>query len=135
MRPLSRISTAAVAVFAAASLLWGGVVAMTAVLGGGPVASAQAAGGQGNQRGQRFAKMLMELRPPLNDAQKAQIRKLRDDMRAQYRNEQQPADPAARRARYETFIDKIRGVLNPAQQRDFDAKRAAMRARMQQQPH
>lgn len=132
MRSLRSLSAVAVVAFAAA-FLWGGVVVTSAALGLGPAASAQApGGGNGAQRGQRFAKMLMDLRPPLSDAQKAQIRKLREDMRSQYKNEPPPADPQARRARFDAFMDKIRAVLTPAQRADFDAKRQAMRNRQGQ---
>ncbi|HEX3550924.1 MAG TPA: hypothetical protein VHT53_11135 [Candidatus Elarobacter sp.] len=132
MRKLLRTVSAALAGFAVASAIGAGVVVTNAAAGVGPVALAQTGGSSGAQRGQRFAKMLMSIRPPLSDAQKDRIRKMREQMRAQYQNQPPPSDPDARRARFRAFMDKIRGVLTPAQQRDFDAKMAQMRNRQGQ---
>jgi Spy/CpxP family protein refolding chaperone len=137
MHSLRRLSFLTLTAFAAASLLWSSALVTGTALGLGPAASAQGApgggpGGGGGQRGQRFAKLLMDLRPPLSDVQKAQIRKLRDQMRSQYRNQPPSSNPDDRRARFRAFMDKIRGVLTPAQQRDFDAKMQAMRNRQGQ---
>ncbi len=130
-----RLSVAVPTALAAAAMLWAGTAVSNAALGIGAVASAQDTGGSTAHRGQAFAKMLMSLRPPLTDEQKAHIRQMRDDMRKQYANQPPPADPAARRARFEAFLGRIRGTLNPAQQRDFDAKMAEMRARHNQGQH
>jgi hypothetical protein len=131
MKSLLRLAIVSLSALAAASLLWSGVAVTNAALGLVPSASAQATGGSTDRSGgrQRFAKMLMSIRPPLSDGQKAQIRKLREQMRAQYKNQPAPQDPEQRRARFNGFMDKIRGVLTPAQRTDFDAKRAAMRNR------
>ncbi len=132
MRNLARLSLAAFGAFGIASMLWCAAAVSNAALGVGPAASAQATGGSPGRGAQRFAKMLMSIRPPLSDAQKDQIRKMREDMRKQYHDQPPPADPEARRARFRAFMDKIRGVLNLAQQRDFDAKMQAMRNRQGQ---
>ena len=126
MQSLRRLSIASLTALAAASLLWSGVAVTNTALGWTPAASAQ--GTTGSSGRQRFAKMLASLRPPLSDGQKAEIRKLRTQMRAQYKGQPSP-DPETRRARFNAFMDKIRGVLTPAQRADFDAKRAAMRNR------
>jgi len=132
MSHLRRTTAAVLTALSAASALWTVAALTNAAVGIGPAASAQEAGG-GQRRGQFFAKLLMSVHPPLNDAQKAEIRRMRDDMRRQYQGQPPPADPAARRARFEAFMDKIRGVLTPDQRRDFDAKLAAARARMKNQ--
>jgi hypothetical protein len=127
MQSLRRLSIASLTALAAASLLWSGVAVTNTALGWTPAASAQ--GTTGSSGRQRFAKMLASLRPPLSDGQKAEIRKLRTQMRAQYKNQTTPPTPEERRARFDALMDKIRGVLTPAQRTDFDAKRAAMRNR------
>ena len=128
---------AVAAAFAVAAVVWCSVAVGNAAVGIGPSALAQDTGGSGRARGARFGKMLMSIRPPLSDAQKAQIKQIREQMRAQYRNQGQgqPPSPEERRARMDAFRNKIRGVLNPAQQRDFDAKMAAMRSRRQDGQH
>jgi Spy/CpxP family protein refolding chaperone len=132
MSTLRRLSIAVPAAFALVSLLWCGVAVSDAARGAGPAALAQGTGGSPGRGARRFAEMLASIRPPLTDAQKARIRQMRDAMMKQRQSEPQPADPAARRARFMAFLDQIRGVLTPAQQRDFDAKRAAMRNRQSQ---
>jgi len=129
MRSLRNLSITTLCAFAAASLLWSGVAVTNAALGLNAPASAQATGGSTDRSAarKRFAKMLADLRPPLTDAQKAEIRQLRDRMRSEYKNQPAPADPEQRRARFSAFMDKIRGVLTPAQRTDFDAKMKAMR--------
>jgi hypothetical protein len=127
MRSLRRLAIISLPALAAASLLWSGVAVTNTALGLTPSVSAQ--GTTGSSGRQRFAKMLASLRPPLSDGQKAEIRKLREQMRAQYKNQPPTQDPEQRRARFNAFMDKIRGVLTPAQRKDFDAKRAAMRNR------
>jgi len=131
MKSLFRLALISLSALAAASLLWSGVAVTNAALGLTPAVSAQGTGGSTDRNGgrQRFAKMLASIKPPLSDGQKAQIRKLREQMRAQYKGQPPPTDPAQRRARFDAFIEKIRGVLTPAQRADFDAKRAAMRNR------
>jgi len=132
MRNVVRLSIAALAACGLAATLWCAVAVSNAALGVGPSASAQGTGGSPGRGSQRFAKMLMSIRPPLTDAQKDQIRHMREEMRKQYQGQPPPADPEARRARFRGFMEKIRGVLNPAQQRDFDAKMQAMRNRQGQ---
>ncbi|HZX68035.1 MAG TPA: hypothetical protein VFE70_04075 [Candidatus Elarobacter sp.] len=130
MKSLRSLTVTSLVAFAAATLLWSGAALTNAALGFTPAASAQGTGGSTDRSGgrARFAKMLMSIRPPLSGAQKDLIRKMREQMRAESKNQPQPADPDARRARFNGFMDKIRGVLTPAQRADFDAKRAAMRA-------
>ena len=131
MRSLRNLSLVSLVAFAAASLLWGGAAVTNAALGLAPPAAAQATGGSTDRSAarKRFAQMLAGLRPPLSDAQKAKIRQMRDQMRKDRENQSAPTDPEQRRAR---FMDKIRGVLTPAQRTDFDAKMKAMRDRQAQ---
>lgn len=51
----------------------------------------------------------------LTDAQKAQIKQIRENARAQRENEGQNADPAARRAAHEKMRADIEAVLTPEQ--------------------
>jgi Spy/CpxP family protein refolding chaperone len=130
MRSLRRRTIASLSALAAALLLWSGVAVTNAALGLGPSASAQGTTGDpGVRKGHRFANMMASIRPPLSGAQKAQISALRKQVRSDYKNQPAPADRATRRARHNALMDKIRGVLTPAQRLDFDAKRQAMRTR------
>jgi Spy/CpxP family protein refolding chaperone len=134
MRSL-RYFSVSLAGFAAASLFWSGFALTNAALGLAPPAFAQGTTGSPDRSAGRkhFAEMLASLRPPLSDAQKAQIRQLREQMRSENKNQPATADPEQRRARFTAFLERIRGVLTPAQRADFDAKRQAMRAG--QPPH
>jgi Spy/CpxP family protein refolding chaperone len=80
----------------------------------------------GAQRGQMMAKMLMSLNPPLSDKQKAQIIEMRKAMEKQNAS---VTDRDQRRANMKAFMDKINGVLTPAQQADLKKKRDEMRAK------
>ncbi len=109
----------------AAALLTGGGTFASIALGTVPAASAQdqPAGSPpaGAQRG-RMAKILMSLN--LSDAQKAQIRTIRDETMKANAN---VTDRDARRANYKAMMTKVEAVLTPAQRTELHAKMDAMR--------
>jgi hypothetical protein len=129
MNLLRRLAVASLSAVVAAPLLWSGVAVTNAALGVTPSASAQGTGGSpGHHRGNRLGRMLANVQPPLSGAQKSQISALR----TQWRSENKAAgqqDRTQRRARFNAYLDKVRGILTPAQRTSFDANRAAMRAR------
>ena len=130
MKPFRKLFITSVTALAAAALLWSGVAVTNAALGVGPSASAQGTGGSPG-RGHRFEKMLSSINPPLSASQKSQIGALRTQMRSENKAAGQQ-DRTQRRARFNSYMDKIRGILTPAQRTSFDANRAAMRAQRRQ---
>ena len=88
--------------------------------------------GQGQRRGNPLFKILENLKPPLTDAQKSQIRTIYSDARKQNEN---VTDRDQRRANMRKASDQIRTVLNPQQRTEYDAQVKAMRERYKQQQH
>jgi Spy/CpxP family protein refolding chaperone len=127
-RPLLSIAVAT-------ALLVGAGTAANIAAGTLPAASAQdqpatGAPPAGHARGQMMAKALMSL--DLTDAQKSQIRAIRDEtMKANA----DVTDRDVRRANYKAMMAKVETVLTPAQRTQFHAKLDAMRAQYQAQNH
>ncbi len=108
------VTTALYGVAAVAGTGWGST----------PAAFAQATGGSpGRAAGmRRFGEMLQKL--GLSDAQKAQIKGF---MKAARDQNQNVTDPEQRRANFKAALDKVDGVLTPAQREKFKQLRAQAR--------
>jgi len=116
----------------ATALLAGGGTSAGIALGTLPAASAQdqpAAGPPPAAARGRMAKILMSLN--LTDAQKSQIRAIRDETMKANAN---VTDRDQRKANYTAMRTKVEAVLTPAQRAAFKAKMEAMR-QQDQAPH
>jgi len=112
----------------AATLGAAGLGAVPAFAQQAPAAAAPAGAPQQGHGGKRMGQILMSLN--LTDDQKAKIKQIMADARAQNQN---VTDRDQRRANFKAAYAKIDTVLTPAQDKELHEKLDAMRAQYQKQ--